>query len=157
MKMRIYIIASNSRHFSIYVVFFMTSKSWLNLKYIMHNYSNMRNKQMVINTCQNLPFFKISQTHACLQNDPFFLISRICASQWKNTPFFAKMGTSVVYVWSGGCGGTSHEKCTFCTLLCSVVVIYRPILPTLFMVTSLGLGQSYFPNASEATLKNMGK
>ena len=36
----------------------------------MQNYSNMRNKHMVINICQILPFFKISRTHA-----------------WKMTPF----------------------------------------------------------------------
>ena len=34
----------------------------------------------------------------------FFLISRIRASHWKNTPFFAKMGTSVVYILVGGRG-----------------------------------------------------
>ena len=33
-----------------------------------------------------------------LQNDPFFLVSRIRACHWKHTPFFAKMGTSMVYV-----------------------------------------------------------
>ena len=33
-----------------------------------------------------------------LPDDPFFLISRIRASHWKNTPLFAKKGTSVVYV-----------------------------------------------------------
>ena len=45
-----------------YVVFYITSKLWLNLKYMycMHSYSNMRNKKMVINTSQVLPFFKIS-------------------------------------------------------------------------------------------------
>ena len=31
----------------------------------MHNNSNMRNKQMVINTCKILPSIKISRTHAC--------------------------------------------------------------------------------------------
>ena len=55
----------------------------------MHNNSNMRNKQMVINTCKVLPFSRIPWTHACKMT-PFF--------DWKNTPFFAKMGTSVVYV-----------------------------------------------------------
>ena len=30
----------------------------------MHNNSNMRNKEMVINTCKILPFLKISRTHA---------------------------------------------------------------------------------------------
>ena len=46
----------------------------------MHNNSNMRNKQMVINASKILPLF---------------LISRIRASHWKNTPLCAKMGTSV--------------------------------------------------------------
>ena len=31
----------------------------------MHNKSNMRNKQMIINTCKILPFFKVSRTYAC--------------------------------------------------------------------------------------------
>ena len=35
----------------------------------------------------------------CLQNEPLFLISR---PHWKNTPLFAKMGISVVYVLVGG-------------------------------------------------------
>ena len=46
------------------------------------------------------PFFKISRTHACKMT-PFFLISRIRASHWKNTLFFAKMDRSVVYVLVG--------------------------------------------------------
>ena len=33
-KVRIYVTASNSIHFFVYVVFFITSKLWLNLKYI---------------------------------------------------------------------------------------------------------------------------
>ena len=43
----------------------------------------------------------------CLKYYPFFLISRIRAYLWKITPFFAKVGTSVVYVLSesGGGGG----------------------------------------------------
>ena len=69
----------------------------------MHNYLNMRNAQMIINTCKLLPFLKISRTHAC-KNGPFFLISRIRASHWKNSPFFAKMGTSAVYVLVGSGG-----------------------------------------------------
>ena len=78
----------------------------------MHNYSNMQNKQMVINACQILPFFRNSP-NSCLQNDPFFLISRIRASHWKNTPFFAKMDRSVVYVlvgtvWGEGGGYNSQ-------------------------------------------------
>ena len=77
----------------------------------MHNYSNMRTKQTVINTCQILPFFKFRGLISA--NNPFFLISRIRVSHWKNTPFFAKMGTGVVYVLvgSGGPGTaiTRHE------------------------------------------------
>ena len=33
-KVRIYVTASNWRHYSMYVVFFITSKLWLKLKYI---------------------------------------------------------------------------------------------------------------------------
>ena len=45
-----------------------------------------------------------------LTNYHFFLISRICAYLGKNTPFFAKVGTSVVYVLigSGGRGDSSR-------------------------------------------------
>ena len=42
----------------------------------MHNNSNMRNKQMVINACKILPFFQ-NFADSCLQDDPFLLISRI--------------------------------------------------------------------------------
>ena len=57
----------------------------------MYSYLNKQNKQMLINTCQILPFFKISQTHAW-ENDPFFLVSQIRASHWKNAPFFRENG-----------------------------------------------------------------
>ena len=53
------------------------------------NDSNMRNKQMEINTCKILPFFEISRPHAWKMT-PLFLISRIRASHWKKYPFFAK-------------------------------------------------------------------
>ena len=59
----------------------------------MHKHSIMRNKRMALNTCQFTLFQNFADS--CLQNDPFFLISRIRASPWKNTPFFAKMGTSI--------------------------------------------------------------
>ena len=59
---------------------------------------------------QNFTLFQ-KFADSCLKNDPFFLISRTRASHWKNTPFFAKMGTSVVYVLvgSGGAGALSHQ------------------------------------------------
>ena len=75
----------------------------------MHANSNMRNKQMVVNTYKVFPFFKISPTHACKMT-PFFLISRIRASYWKNTPFFAKMGTSEAYVLVRSGGGAGYES-----------------------------------------------
>ena len=49
---------------------------------------------------QNFTLFQ-NFADSCLQNEPCFLISRIRASHWKNTPLFAKMGTSVVYVFTG--------------------------------------------------------
>ena len=61
----------------------------------MHNNSNMRKKQMVMNNAKFTLFHNFAAS--CLQNNPFFLVSRIRASHWKNTPFFVKMGTSVLY------------------------------------------------------------
>ena len=67
----------------------------------MHNYSNMRNKQMVN---KNMPNFTLFQNFAdsCLQNDSFFLDFANSPFPLKKYPFFAKMGTSVVYVLVGG-------------------------------------------------------
>ena len=42
----------------------------------------------------------------CLKNHPFFLNPRIRAYLRKNTPLFAKVGTSVVYVLIGRKGGS---------------------------------------------------
>ena len=79
-KVRIYVTASKSRHFSLFVVFLITSKLWLNSNTLMHNNSNMRNKQMVRNKyMQNFTLFQ-NFADSCLQNDPLFLISRIRAS-----------------------------------------------------------------------------
>ena len=81
-----------------HVIFFITSKLWLKLKYIqMHNYKKHAEQT---NGNKYMPNFTLFQNFAdsCLQNDPFFLISRIRASHWKKSPFFAKMGKSVVYV-----------------------------------------------------------
>ena len=69
----------------------------------MHNSSNMRNKQMAISTCQILPFFKISLVPA---KWPLFLDFANSGLPLKKYPFFfAKMGTSVVYVLVGSRGG----------------------------------------------------
>ena len=65
----------------------------------MHNYSKMWNKQMVINTCQILPFFKISRTQVCKMT-PFSWFHEF-APPIEKIPFFAKMGRSVVYVLVG--------------------------------------------------------
>ena len=69
-----------------YVVFFITSKLWLKLKYIyakqfIHGEQTNGNKYM-----QNCTIFQ-NFADPCLQNDPFFLISRIRATHWKNAPF----------------------------------------------------------------------
>ena len=76
----------------------------------MHNYSHMRNKQIVINQCKFVLFFKFSRTQACKMT-PFSWFREFAPLIKKNTPFFAKMGTSVVCVlvgsggWGwGGCG-----------------------------------------------------
>ena len=51
----------------------------------MHKNSNMRNKQIEINTCKNI-------ADSCLNNESSFLISRIRASHWKATPSFRENG-----------------------------------------------------------------
>ena len=54
----------------------------------MHNNSNMRNKQMVINTCKNLTFFRISRTHAFKMT----LFSTSLFLDFKKYPFFRENG-----------------------------------------------------------------
>ena len=49
---------------------------------------------------QNLPFFKISRTHAC-KITPFSWFREFAPPIAKIPHFLAKMGNSVVYVWSG--------------------------------------------------------
>ena len=67
------------------------------------------NPKLEINTCKILPFFKIF-AHSCLKNYPFFLIPRLSLKKY---PFFAKMGTTIVYAlvgngvgWGVGCDGS---------------------------------------------------
>ena len=67
----------------------------------MHNNSNMRNKQIEINTCKISPFLQNFAADSCLKNYPFFLISGSRAPHWKNTALFAKMGTNMVYALVG--------------------------------------------------------
>ena len=57
---------------------------------------------MVINTCQILPFFKISRTHACKMTH--FLDFANSRLPLKKCPFFTTMGTSVVYILVGSGG-----------------------------------------------------
>ena len=68
----------------------------------MHNYSNMRDKQMVIDKkyMQNFTLFQ-NFAGSCLQNDSFFLISRIRASHRKNIPFSRKWVRAWYTFWSG--------------------------------------------------------
>ena len=60
----------------------------------MHNNLNMRNKQMLINTCKILPFIKISRTYACKMTP--FLFSRIRAPIEKNV--LVGSGTTTYYI-----------------------------------------------------------
>ena len=69
-KVRTCVTASNSRHFSMYVVFFITSKLWLKLKYtyasqIKHAEQTNGNKCM-----HNFTLFQ-NFADSCLQNDSF--------------------------------------------------------------------------------------
>ena len=70
----------------------------------MHNYSNMRNKQIGINTWKNLPFFKISRTHACKMT-PFSLFREFAPPIQKIPPFPRKWVWAWYTLWSGGGGG----------------------------------------------------
>ena len=67
-KVRIYVTASNSRHFPCTSYFSLLINYGYSSNTFMHNYWNMRNKQMVINTCQILPQ---NFADSCLQNDPY--------------------------------------------------------------------------------------
>ena len=71
----------------------------------MHNYSNIRNKQMVINTCQISHFFNISRTHACKMT-PFSWFHEF-APPIEKYPFFRENEYERVYflVGSWGRGG----------------------------------------------------
>ena len=69
----------------------------------------MQNKQMVINTCQILPFFIISLTHACKMTH-FSWFREFAPSIEKIPPFFAKMGTSVLYVLFGSGGAENATQ-----------------------------------------------
>ena len=69
----------------------------------MHNYSDMRNKQMVVNICRILPFFKISWTHAC-KITPFSWFCKFVPCIEKNTPFLSKICSSLVYILIGSRG-----------------------------------------------------
>ena len=92
--------------FFVYIVFFIMS----NLEYLnIHSglmYKNPdENRQM---HAKYLPLFKISPIYA--GKLPLSLISRIRAYLWKITRFFAKVGTSVVYVLVGSRGPRSVIK-----------------------------------------------
>ena len=63
----------------------------------------MRNKQMVIKHMPNFTLFKISPTHACKMT-PFSWFREFTPPIEKNTPFFTKMGTSVVNILVGSWG-----------------------------------------------------
>ena len=80
----------------------------------MHDNSNMRNKQLVVNTYKSLPFFKISRT-LCLQNDPFFLISRFPIE--KIPSFFREngyeRGIRFGQEWAGGCGDRTVVRSSY--------------------------------------------
>ena len=81
----------------------------------MYSYLNKQNKQMLINTCQILPFFKTSQTHAW-ENDPFFLVSQIRASHWK-MPLFSRKWVRAWYTFWLGVEGPGRLDITVYTLL----------------------------------------
>ena len=94
-KVRIYVTVSNSRHFSMYIVFFITSNLWL----IIH-------LCITIQTCGTNKWEEIHANFYLF----FFKISRFRVSHCKNTPlFFAKMGTSMVYVLGGRGVGAKYS------------------------------------------------
>ena len=95
---------------------FFLCKSYFSLCLIWNEYSNTRPRSNVwksgwkqADTCKMFTLFQ-NFADLCLKYYPFFLIWRIRAYLWKITPFFAKVGTSVVYVliesggWGWGCG-----------------------------------------------------
>ena len=106
---------------SLYQIFFLRT-SYFSICLIWNEYLNIRPKSNVwkpgwkqADTCLMFTLFR-NFADLCLKNYPFLLISRIRTDRWKITPFFAKVGTSVVYyqhvgrvcgVWGVGvgCGG----------------------------------------------------
>ena len=93
--MKVRITISNSRHVSMYVVFFITLKNCQKSNTIMHNNSNMRNK----NRNKYMQNFTLFQNFAdsYLKNDTFFHDHTNSRLPLKKYPFFAKMGTGMMY------------------------------------------------------------
>ena len=69
----------------------------------MHNYSNMPNIQMVINTCQILLFFEISLAKWPLFHD--FANSRLSLKMYSFRENWYERGVRCVCVYGGGGGG----------------------------------------------------
>ena len=91
------------------LVFFVSSELWFRLKYI---YAWLFKHAEQTNGYRYMQNFTLVQTFvdSCLQNDPFFLISRIRASRWKNTPFWRKCVRVWYTFWSGVGAGHYHHN-----------------------------------------------
>ena len=99
-----------------YAVFSLVLVYGYNSNTFIHNNSNTRNKQMEMNTCKILPFFKISRTHAWkMIHFSWFRNSHL--PHWKKYPFFREnlyergirfggevVGWGGVGCWGGGGG-----------------------------------------------------
>ena len=66
----------------------------------MHNISNILNKQIVINICKIYPISKFRGLMP-VKLPLFSWFRQFAPPIAKISPFLAKMGNSVVYVWSG--------------------------------------------------------
>ena len=105
----------------------------------MHNYANMRSKQIVINTCQILPFFTISMPAKW----PIFLDFANSLLPLKTTPFFAKFSTIVKYVLVGSVGFGVGRSCLTSSLSKGIITAYTVVSVTYPSIV-LGIDVEFF-------------
>ena len=111
-KVRIYVTASNWRHFLCTSYFSLRLNYGKSSNTFMHNNSNMRKKQMVINAYKILPFFEILQTHVC-KMIPFYWFREFAPPIEKIPPFSRKWVRAWYTFWSGvGGRGDGNSQVT---------------------------------------------
>ena len=77
----------------------------------MHNNSNMRNKQIEINTCKISSFLQNFAADSCLKNYPFSWFREVVPPIGKIQHFSRKWVRTWYTLWSGGGGLTCNCRC----------------------------------------------